>query len=118
MVAIRNRALKQENHTGIDMGDLAPNCPSPIEDKLIEAVFDCVKGTYLRPMRDFLTRHGRKVFPAQDVEQYQADEGRCWFIVHWCGATFKRCMPIYEHCANKLLNVGIEPPAGNEFLGY
>jgi hypothetical protein len=113
----RLKKLRSENHTGKEFGDRPAIVSRPdIEDYLVETVEHCLRTQSLRGFRDFLSRYGKAVFPAADVEEYLAHDGRCWFAVYWTGASLWRLGAFYEHCANVLMANNIKPPIGNEYI--
>lgn len=114
--SLREKLLDSENHVEEDMGDVKPLVRSDLEDALIQALDDCLVSGTLQPIRSYVRKYGRELWPVDLCEAVMGSEFAGWATVHGLTCELRRMMPRWEHSANWLKDNGFTPGTGGEFL--
>jgi hypothetical protein len=114
--SLREKLLDSENHVEEDMGDVHPLKRSDLEDALIDALNETLVSGDLRPIRFYVRKYGRELWPSDLVEAVIHHDFAAWVTVHGLTCELRRMMPRFEHSANWLLQNGFTPGNGGEFM--
>lgn len=131
MSTLQQRNIRNNyNHGFGDLGDVGPigGKPSPIEDRLIEVLHDCVtapnlslRSVNLRPFREFLRDFGpRAGWNPDNVALCLQSDDDCEVTIHFTVCSLRRLSHLQEWSANWLLKRGLPIemlPSGQEYLG-